>query len=126
MAEEQTDVLDDRELAELDQLRARYEKMTAPGMLAKAGEKIASILPVSIREAAENAGEAITEQQFYAEAMKTIAVGFKTLEAQAAKVTVSEKTVVEKANKLTSGRAIESLDELCFVRSYEVAKIANS
>lgn len=58
--------------------------------------------------------------------MKIITTGFKTLEAQAAKVTVSEKTVVEKANKLTSGRAIESLDELCFARSYEVAKIANS
>lgn len=56
MAEEQTDVLDNRELAELDQLRSRYEKMTAPGMLAKAGEKITSIIPVSIKEAAENAG----------------------------------------------------------------------
>ena len=33
MSEEQVDVLDDRELAELDQLRSRYEKMTAPKML---------------------------------------------------------------------------------------------
>jgi hypothetical protein len=126
MTGEQTDVLDNRELAELDQLRSRYEKMTAPGILAKAGETIASIIPGPIKEAAENAGEAITEQQFYAEAMKLITTGFKTLEAQAAKVTVSEKTVIEKANKLTSGRAIGSLDELCFARSYEIAKIANS
>ncbi|WP_304596521.1 EcsC family protein [Adlercreutzia caecimuris] len=126
MSEEQVDVLDDRELAELDQLRSRYEKMTAPGMLAKAGEKIASIIPAPIKEAAENAGGVITEQQFYAEAMKIIATGFKALEAQAARVTVSEKTVVEKTNKLTSGRTIESLDELCFARSYEVAQVANS
>ena len=48
------------------------------------------------------------------------------MEAQAARVTVSEKTVVEKTNKLTSGRTIESLDELCFARSYEVAQVANS
>lgn len=126
MAAEQEDVLDSRELAELDRLKSRYEKMTAPGVLAKAGEKIASIVPAPIKEAAANAGEVITEQQFYVEAMKVIATGFKALEAQAAKVTVNEEVVLKRANKFTSGQLIESLDELCFVRSYEVAKIANS
>lgn len=126
MSEGQNGVLDKRELAELDRLKSKYEKMVEPGMLAKAGKVVASVIPKPLKEAVTNAGETVTEQQFYTEAMKVVATGFKILEEQAAKVTICEKAVIEKANKLSPATPIGSLGELCFMRSYDVAKIASA
>lgn len=123
---EEDRVLDSQELRELDLLTQRYEKLTEPGMLAKAGAKIAEIIPAQVKDAVASASETLTEQQFYIEAMKVISTGFETVEKNAAKVTISEQTVIERANKYISGRDITSLDELCFARSYEVCKIAEA
>lgn len=124
--EDENQVLNSQELRELDLLTQRYEKLTEPGILAKAGGKIAEIIPSQVKDAVADAGEALTEKQFYTEAMKVISTGFEALEKNAAKVTVSEKTVIERANKHIPDRSITSLDELCFARSYDVCKIAEA
>ncbi len=95
-------------------------------MLQKAGDVIGSIIPAPIKDTVNNIGETITEQQFYEEAMQIVAQGFNALEEQAAKVTISKETVVKRANEYIDGRTISSIQELCFARSYEVAKIADS
>lgn len=122
---EKNSVLDSQELRELDLLTQRYEKLAEPELLAKAGEKIAGIIPLRVKDAVAGAGEAIAEQRFYEEAMRVISNGFEALEKNAAKVTVSEKTVLQRANKYVEGRQITGLSELCFARSYEVSRIAD-
>lgn len=117
-------VLDARELEELDSLTKRYEKLLEPGMLAKAGGRIGELIPEGVKAKAQEARETVTEQQFYMAAMEVISKGFKELEAYAAKATVSEKAIIAAANKVTGGNELESLSELCFLRSYEVAKVA--
>lgn len=125
-ASDEGSVLDSQELRELDELTKRYERLTEPGLLAKSGRKIAEIMPSQVKDVVTDAGEMITEQRFYIEAMKVISLGFETLEKNAAKVTISEQGVIERANKVISGREISNLDELCFARSYEVCKIAEA
>lgn len=117
-------VLDARELEELDALTRKYEKLLEPGMLAKAGGKIGELIPEGAKAKAQEVRESVTEQQFYMAAMEVISRGFQELEAYAAKVTVSEKAIVSAANKIVGGDEIESISELCFLRSYEVAKVA--
>lgn len=58
--------------------------------------------------------------------MKIVAESFKVLEENAAKVTVSESTVVSKGNKIVPDMEITDLDGARFVRSYELAKIVNA
>ena len=119
------DVLDERELHEIDRLTARYEKLIKPGILARAGQKVGDIIPASVKKVAGNAKNAVMEQQLYQQAMDVVASGFKVVEEQAAKMTVSESTVLKKIDSIVPDRDIASLDEVCFARSYEVAKVVN-
>lgn len=124
--QDQENILDSQELRELDLLKQKYEKLTEPGLIAKAGDKIAKKVPSQIKQAAVEVKEGLTEKQFYIEAMKVISTGFEAIEKNAAKVTISEGTVIKRANEVIESREITSLDELCFARSYEVAKIAQA
>jgi hypothetical protein len=119
-------VLDEKELHSLDDLTKRYEKLTAPGPLVKVGKKAIEAVPPKFKEISLKMGEAITEKQLYEESMKIVATGFKVLEEQAAKVTISEKAVVDKVNKVVDNRDIVTLDQVCLARSYSIAKLANA
>lgn len=57
--------------------------------------------------------------------MKIVADGFNVLEKQAARMTISEKSIVEKANATTNKNEITKLDEMCLVRGYNISKIAS-
>lgn len=58
-------VLNEKELQELNRLTERYEKIIEPGILAKTGKKISEVIPPRLKAAATDAGETITGQQFY-------------------------------------------------------------
>lgn len=124
--QDKDDILDSQELRELDLLTQRYEKLTKPRLIAKAGATIAEKIPSQVKEAASELKNGLTEKQFYVEAMKVISTGFEAIEKNAAKVTVSESMVIQRANEFIENKEITSLDELCFARSYEVAKIAQA
>lgn len=119
------EALDEQELRDLDVLKEHYEKITQPGPLVKAGKTIGSAIPHRVKKFVSNASQEITEQQFYAEAMKVIAKGFGILEEQAAKFTVSEKYVINNINK-QSDIEIDSLESICLARSYDIAKAVNA
>ena len=119
-------VLDDREFAELDDITARYEKMTQPGALAKLGEKAVSVVPDQVKETVSDLGKGLTEQQIYKQAMGLIADGFKVLEQQAAKLTVSEADVIKGLDGVLGKGAVTSLEEVCLARGYDVSKAANA
>ena len=121
-------LLSNRELAELEVLTEQYEKMAAPSKLKQLADKAGSRIPENLRTAVGDAvddlaGE-IQQQQLYAQVMKQVVDGFKIIEEQAAKYSVTEAQIVEAANATLEGVTIRSIDELFMLRSFDVARIA--
>ena len=58
--------------------------------------------------------------------MEYLAEGFGVVEQQAAKFATSEKSVLDQAAKVTGGQRPTCVEELCFLRAYEVRRVAGS
>ena len=115
-------VIDQQELASLDFLTERYNKLTEPSKIAKLGEKAGQIIPQRIKDLGHEVGVSISEQELYAQMMDVVATGFKAIEEQAAKFSVSEKQILNKVNQCSTSCVITSLNEICLVRSYDLQK----
>lgn len=118
-------ILDDREYAELDDLSKRYEKLTTPGPIVRTAKKVTAIVPDGVKDAVAQIGNTISEQEIYEQALKLIGDGFKVLEEQAARITVSEESVIKGVNAVSKAADVESLEEVCRIRAYDVSKAAN-
>ncbi|MDP9859401.1 hypothetical protein J2S71_001097 [Olsenella profusa DSM 13989] len=118
-------ILDERECEELDALIERYEKLTSPGPIRRAAKKAGAIVPASVKDAVANIGNNISEQEIYEQALKLIGSGFKVLEEQAARVTVNEASIIKNVNAVSKAADIESIEEVCRIRAYDVSKAAN-
>lgn len=118
-------ILDEREYEELDDLTKRYEKLTSPGPIRRAAKKAGAIVPAGVKDAVANIGNTISEQEIYEQALKLIGSGFKVLEEQAARITVSEESVIKGVNAVSKAADVESLEEVCRIRAYDVSKAAN-
>lgn len=116
-------ILNKRETQELEKLKFRYGKLTSPSAVAKIGKKISISLPVQIKEVGKAATSAITEQELYAQAMKVVVEGFKILEQNAAKTSLSEKQILKNINKQKKHYDLEELQEICLVRGYDISKV---
>ena len=119
-------VLDAREQRDLDVLTKRYEKLCEPGPIAKAGRKAVKLIPSAVKDQAGRIGHAISEQELYQQAMDVVAKGFKVLEQQAARLTVTPGVVVRQVNDVTDGIDIEAIDDVCMARSYDIARLVNA
>lgn len=118
-------VLNKKEQESLDTLTTRYNKLLEPSKIAKIGKKAGELVPEKIKSFGKDLGISISEQQLYSQMMDLVGKGFKTIEEQAAKFTVSEKQIVVKINK-NSKSQISSMEEICLVRSYDLAKVVSS
>lgn len=118
-------IVNKKESDALVALTEKYEKMTTPGKLSKAGKKVVEIIPEPVKKVAKTAKDGITEAEFFAQCMKVVAEGFGILEKQAAKMTVSEKTIVNKINEMTKGNEITSINEVCLARGYNISKLVS-
>ncbi len=118
-------ILDDREYKELDNLTARYEKLTSPGPIRRAATKATEIVPAAVKDAVATIGSKVSEQEVYEQALKLIGSGFKVLEERAARVTVSQGSIIRNINAVSRSADIESIEEICRMRSYDVSKAAN-
>lgn len=118
-------ILDEHEYAELDKLTKRYEKLTSPGPIRRAAKKVGEMVPAGVKDAAVDLGRAISEREIYTQALELISSGFKVLEEQTARVTVSEEMVIRNINDVSETAEIESIEEICLIRSYDVSKAAN-
>lgn len=121
-------LLANRELAELEVLTEQYKKMISSSKLKQLTDKAALKMPENLRTTVGGAidefvGE-IQQQKLYAQVMKQVVDGFKVIEEQAAKYSVTEAQIVEAANATLEGVTIRSIDELFMLRSFDVAKIA--
>ena len=121
-------LLSNRELGELEVLTEQYEKMVSPSKLKQLADKAGSRVPENLRaavvDAVDELASEIQQQELYAQVMKQVVDGFKIIEEQAAKYSVTEAQIVEAANATLEGVTIRSIDELFMLRSFEVAKIA--
>jgi hypothetical protein len=125
-------IVDEREYLELDSLTQRYEELVSPGPLAKAVGMVADAAPDAVKRLAGQAGDAaretfrgLTEQELVAQALQRAAEGFDILEQQAARMTVGREFALRAINAGTQGEKVSSLDEVCMLRSYDVAKAAS-
>lgn len=124
-------IVDEREFDDIDRLAERYNKLTSPGMLSKAGEAVAGIVPKPIKEIARGIGDTaqetfqgLTKQELMVRALKVAAEGFSKLEEQAAKSSVSKEYVLRKVNEGKQEQKVSSFEEICLLRSYDVAAVA--
>ena len=118
-------VLNKKEQESLDSLTARYNKLIKPGNIAKISKKAGELVPEKVKAIAKGVGISISEQQIYSQMMELVSKGFKTIEEQAARFSINEKQIVEKINK-NSKTQISNVEEVCLVRSYDIAKSLNS
>lgn len=123
-------MINEREIALLKELEGRYSKLSEQTKIAKIGEKAKAIVvdrvPDSVFEYINELKQNLSEREFVTQALKYLEESITTLEGYAANVTVSEKAVLKKTNKRIGENQIESLDEICLVRAYEISKIVGN
>ncbi len=118
-------IINKKEADSLVQLTEKYEKLMTPTKLTKIGKKFVEVIPESVKEAGKSVKDGITEKELFIQCMKVVAQGFSILEKQAAKATISEKTIVKKINATTKTNDITCLDEICLARGYQVSKVVS-
>ena len=118
-------IVDSKEATALDNLTKRYDKLIEPSMIAKLGTKAGQLVPEKVKQIGSDIGLSITEKELYVQMMNIIGSGFKAVEEQAVRFSVSEKYILDKINKTFPHYQLETLSEICLVRSYDLAKIVN-
>lgn len=113
-------VVDKKEIAELDTLTARFESLIKPNPVAMLAQKAGD----AVIQGASKAIAVIGKDDLYNESMGIISDAFSKVGDSASKVSVSEEYVVSEINKALEGVQISTVEEVCFLRSYDLASIA--
>lgn len=114
-------LLDERERRELDEIAAAFKRMREKNLFDKMGKAAAGMLPRPARNLAKSFGDAAQAQDIYKQAMEYVAKGYKILEEQAIRLSLDEGGAVAAVNKHSRVR-VERLEELCLLRSYDLAR----
>ena len=118
-------ILDKKEEKAIEVLTQNYNKLIEPSSLSKIGKKAGELVPQKIKQFGKDIGNTISEKELYLQMMKLIEEGFKTIEEQAAKYSISEEQIIKKINKKSKYK-ITKLDEICMLRSYDISALVNS
>lgn len=118
-------VIDEKEQNSIELLTKRYEKLIEPTAAAKLSKKIKDKVPEKLKKMLEDAGGAIQNADLYDKVMKMAADGFDILISNSAKVTVSEKDVIKQINSTMKENRIFKLEDACYARGYDIAKLVN-
>lgn len=119
-------ILDSKEQKTLEELTKRYEKLCEPGLILKAGKKISDLIPKPVLAKLDDVKDVISEKELYDAAMKSVADGFKQMQKLAARYTLGESDIIKKLDKAIPQYDVDSVEEACFARSYEIAKLVNT
>lgn len=112
-------IIDEKEETSLNILTENFNKLTKPNVISKISTKAGEIIPQKLKEIGVELGSNIAEQEIYIQMMKYVGEGFKVVEEQVAKHSITEEQIINKINK-KSERQISELDEICLLRSYEI------
>lgn len=123
-------ILDERELSSLDALAERYRSLNEPGPIARGAAIAGLFVPNEAKNAWDRGKRRLStgvsaHRDLYDQAIAVVGRGFDKLEQQAAELSSSESFVLSRVNE-ASGRHLHSLDEICLLRSYEVAEAVAS
>ena len=118
-------IIDKKEEQSLATLTEAYNKMIEPSKASKLVGKIGEKVPNSIKDVAFSTKEKISEHELFLKSMEVLGKGFQTLEQYAAKVTLSEKQIIEKVRPLITDNEITSLNEICLARAYDISNLVN-
>lgn len=112
-------IIDEKEEKSLDILTETFNKLTKPNVVSKISTKAGEMIPQKYKDIGIELGNNITEQEIYIQMMKYVGEGYKIIEEQAAKYSITEAKIIDKINE-KSERKISELDEICMLRSYEI------
>ncbi len=118
-------VVNKKESDSLVTLTEKYEKLIAPSIVAKAGNKVAEKIPDTIKLAGKVVKDGISQSEIFGECMRVVADGFGVLEKQAARLSISEAAIVKKINAVTKNNEITCIDEVCLARAYDISKLVS-
>lgn len=119
-------ILDTKEKRRLETLTEEYNKMLEPTRLTSAISSVGKKIPPAVKQKAVLAKNTVSEKELFIKCLEVLGKSFQTLEEIAAKVAVSEKRTLKQLNKISSEITISSLDEVCLLRGYDIAKLVNS
>lgn len=117
-------IIDEKEEELLNILTEKYQILIEPSKISKIGTKIGQLVPSKVKEFGQVVGTTLTEKEFYIQMMNYIESGFKTIEEQAAKFSISESKILEEINEVST-ISISTLDEICMLRVYEISSLVN-
>ena len=115
-------ILDLKERRSLKEISKRYEKMTQPNPVKKVGSLVGERLPDGVKDIVGNAKKGISEAEVFAQAMGVVTKGFKVIEEQAARFSVSEKMIASDIDSVTEENDISKIEEICLARCYDITK----
>lgn len=121
-------ILDQKEEILIDELTSHYEKMLRPGVIQKTtksiGKKLEKVIPQKVKGNYNDFVKNLNEKDLYQQVMKVVAEGFGIIEEQAAKYSISEQAIIKNINQKEN--LIQKIDEICLLRSYDIAKVVNA
>lgn len=118
-------IVDIDECESLITLTEEYEKMLKPGLAKKAGDKVMEFVPDNFKSYYEDLKKGVQDANLYKKAMEVVVKGFKIIEEQAAKYSISENSIIEKIDEIVPDFTVRSLDEICFARQYDIKRLVN-
>ena len=118
-------ILDDKEEKSIEDLTKRYEKLIAPSAVGKLSNKMKDVVPDKVKNLLGDVGYVIQNADLYDKVIKAAADGFDIMMKNSAKVSISEKEVIKQINATMDGNRIFRLEEACFARGYDIAKLVN-
>ena len=118
-------IIDEKEEKSIMALTERYEKLIAPTKFGKLTKKVGDIVPDKIKQMLEDAGHSIQGADLYEKVVSVAADGFDILVKTSAKVTISEKDVIKQINSTIDDNRIFGLEDICYVRGYDISKLVN-
>lgn len=118
-------IIDEKEVQQLDALTQAYNKILEPSTVNKVVSKIGEKIPTSIKDFANEAKIKVSENEIFLKSLEVLGKGFQTIEEYAAKLTLSEKQIINQLNEINSENPIISLNEICLLRGYDISKAVN-
>lgn len=113
-------VVDEKEKAELDMLTAQFESLIKPNPVAMLAQKAGD----AVIQGTSKAIAIIGKDDLYNESMGIISDAFSKVGDSASKISVSEEYVVSEINRALEGVQISTVEEVRFLRSYDLSSIA--
>lgn len=118
-------IIDKKESDSLDELTERYNKIIEPSKAKRMIRKAENLVPGKIKQAGTSLGKTITEQELYQQTLELISSGFNTVVEIVSKYTIISDAIVKNVSKSSKDVDISTIDEICLIRSYDIAKAVN-